>query len=646
MDIWIRQARLSLPRTGWRGPLLGLVVALALLCDAAFARDLRSLGEPGVRGGVVTATEAPAAQAGAAILRQGGNAIDAAVAVLFALNVVEPQSSGIGGGGFMMVHLAQGPSRTFVIDSRETAPAAATADMFQGQNFGLASTSGIGVGVPGTVRGAALALARWGTMSLAQVMQPAIDLAENGFRVSSRLADSIASSRLSNEIGNPAYDEARSVFRPGGVALVEGDLLVQPALAATLRLIADQGPDAFYTGPLAQAIVDTQLNFRGANAQLAGRMTVADLASYQAMVRDPVFGTYRGYLIAGMPPPSSGGLTLIQALKMMERFPMGDASQGFGLGATRTMNVMIEAMRLAFADRAVWHGDADFVHVPVRGLLSDAYVGLRSALIDPDARQPLVEADDPRPFEFAQNRPPRMQLARLNAPDLEGVDTTHFSVSDADGNLVSFTTTIESAWGTGLMVPGYGFLLNNELTDFNFTPAANPDPASFNPGANDVAPFKRPRSSMSPTIILRNHQQALVALGSPGGSTIINTVLNLAVNLIDHGQPIQEAIDGPRVSQTSANGNPSFEYGYPEASIQGLREVGHNPGPTFNLGSVQAVVMGNGRYQYGAADKRRIGAVVSVVPAEIAAPGRAGPPAGAPPVTPVGPPFTPPGKGQ
>lgn len=604
-----------------QSPLLRTLVvssfaALFALTGSVAVAGQGSLGEPGVRGGVVSTSEPLAAEAGAAILRQGGNAIDAAIAVMFALNVLEPQSAGIGGGGFMMVHRATGPKQTFVIDSRETAPAASTVSMFQGQSFGLASTSGLSVGVPGAVRGAELALNNWGTMSLAQVLQPAIELAEGGFRVSSRLEESITSTRLSNEAGNPAYDEARNVFRPGGVPLVEGNFLVQPALAATLKLIADKGADAFYTGPLADAIVATQSNYRGANTQLAGRMSLADLAGYEAAVREPVVGDYRGYRIVGMPPPSSGGLTVIQMLKMMERFPLGDESQGYGFGSARTMNVMIEAMRLAFADRAVWMGDADFVDVPVKGLLSDAYVAQRSALIDPDARQASVEADDPWPFELAGKKSP-WRLASMNLADPPGGGTTHFSVVDADGNIVSYTNTIESAWGTGLMVPGYGFLLNNELTDFNFTPQANPDPASYDPGANDVAPFKRPRSSMAPTMIFKNSQQPLVAYGSPGGSTIINTVLNVTLNLIDHERTIQEAIDLPRLSQTSANGNPSFEYGFPEASVQALRDIGHNPGPTFNLGSVQAVVIGTGKLQYGAADKRRIGGVVSVSADEI-----------------------------
>ena len=606
---WGQRARHAVSR-------LMVTVAVSLVIAIPASAELRSLGEPGVRGGVVTTSEPIAARVGADILRQGGNAVDAAIAVLFALAVVEPQSSGIGGGGFMVVHLAGGPKQTFVIDSRETAPAAATPDMFQGQNFGLASTSGLSVGVPGTVRGAELAVQRWGNLSLEQVLQPAIELAANGFRVSSRLEGSITSGRLGNEIGNPAYDEARNVFRPGGIGLVEGSLLVQPELAATLQLIAEQGADAFYTGPIAQAIIDTQLNFRGANAQLAGRMTLDDLANYEVAIRDPVVGNYRGYQIVSMSSPSSGGLAIIQMLKMLERFPLGDASQGYGFGSPRTLNVMIEAMRLAFADRALWMGDDDFVDVPSAGLISDGYTALRSGLIDPDSRQGFVAADDPRPFDLAWNGQ-ESQLAQASVADPETVSTTHFSVSDASGNLVSFTSTIESAWGTGLMVPGYGFLLNNELTDFNFVPQANADPMNFNPGANDVAPGKRPRSSMAPTMIFRNPQQPLAAFGSPGGATIINIVLNVAINLVDHDMTIQEAIDAPRISQTSANGNPSFEYGFPEASIQTLRDIGHNPGPTFNLGSVQGVVFGTGNQQYGAADKRRIGGVVSVTPGEI-----------------------------
>jgi gamma-glutamyltranspeptidase/glutathione hydrolase len=572
------------------------------------------LGVPGVRGGVVTTSEPAAAQVGAEILRQGGNAFDAAAAVQFALNVVEPQSSGIGGGGFMMIHLAKHKT-TFVIDCRESAPAAATPDMFVGVSFGVRSTSGYAVGLPGTLLCVTTALDNWGTFELDDVLNPAIGMAENGIRVSSRLEESILSSRLSNEPGNPAYDEARKVFRPSGLPLVEGDLLVQPDLAKTFKLIADGGPDVLYTGEIAPAIVGTQMATRSGNPGGVGRMTLEDLANYEVAFREPVEGAYRGYRIVGMPPPSSGGLTSIQILKMLERFPIGDEDQGYGFGSTSTLNVMIEAGRLAYADRAIWIGDDDFVEVPTIGLLSDGYAAERSALIDPAGRQDNVEAGDPWPYNSNDNKGKPNSAKQA---DEEGRNTTHFSIVDRDGNIVTWTSTIESGWGTGLMVPGYGFMLNNELTDFNSTPQYNPDPNNFNPGANDVAPGKRPRSSMAPTIIF-DGKKPVAAFGSPGGSTIIWSVVNMTLNLIDHEMVVQEAVDAPRIAQTSANGSTRREQGFSDVVIQELTDLGQTLRSPSVIGSVQAVVIDQrGHIQFGAADKRRIGGVVSVRRSEIA----------------------------
>lgn len=598
-----------------------LLVAVGVLTVVAHApaSGTPSLGVPGVRGGVVTTSEPNAAQAGAEILRAGGNAVDAAAAVAFALNVVEPQSAGIGGGGFMVIFLNK-PRLTVTVDSREKAPAAATPDMFvpfSTSGFSVASTSGISVGVPGMMRGIELALDEWGTKSMAEVLAPAIRLAEEGFRVGPRLAESIQSSRLQSEPGDPAYDEARKVFIPGGTPLAEGQLLIQPDLANTLKLFAAQGADAFYTGSLAAAIVATQLATRAAaGADGVGRMTLADLANYEAVVREPIVGDYRGFTIKGMGPPSSGPLTVIHALKLLERFPIGDQAAGFGFGEKRTLNAFIEAMRLAFADRAVWMGDADFVDVPVSGLLSDGYVALRSALIDPDVRQALVSPDDPRPFDVAFTGE-KVKLAALAAGPDKGLNTTHFSVVDREGNIVSYTNTIESAWGTGLMVPGFGFLLNNELTDFNFVPAFNPDPDDFNPGANDVAPNKRPRSSMSPVIVF-NRKKPVAAFGSPGGSTIINSVAQVALNLIDHRFDVQEAVDAPRVAQTSANGTVGREIGFVEAVMAELEGLGHTLRDPGDIGSVQAVVIDRrGKRQYGAADRRRVGGIVTLERREV-----------------------------
>lgn len=610
---------------------IGIAIALALLTPATgWCKGKLFIGVPGGKGGVVATSEPNAARIGAEVLKNGGNAIDAAAVVQFVLNVVEPQSSGIGGGGFMVIYLAK-QRKTVTVDSREKAPAAADPEMFvkffdfSPNTFSIASTTGLSVGVPGTLLGVATALEEWGTISLSDALQPAIKLARDGFRVGSILANRTESSRLQNELGNPAYDEARKIFRPDNEPLEQGDLLVQEDLANTFELIADQGTDVFYKGEIAEAIVKTQLATRtdedGDEITAGiGLMTLDDLANYDVVIRKPVVDRYRGLTIKGMGPPSSGALTVLQILKLAERFPIGDESQGFGFGSTKTLNVMMEAMRLAFADRAVWMGDEDFVDVPKQGLLNDDYIAMRSALIDPDSRQDNVEADDPRSFEtFAKFE--KVKLACLADEMTKGKNTTHFSIVDRFGNVVSYTTTIESTWGAGLMVPGYGFLLNNEITDFNFAPTFNPDKDNFNPGANDVAGNKRPRSSMSPTIVFR-YGKPIAAYGSPGGSTIINSVVNTTMNLVDHGRNIQEAIDLPRISQTSANGSPFWETGFSQEVLDELKEppYGHKLGDDRIrvIGSVQGVVISPfGRFQYGGADRRRVGGVVTVKLKEI-----------------------------
>jgi gamma-glutamyltranspeptidase/glutathione hydrolase len=580
------------------------------------------------RDGVVSVSHPLAAEAGARMLERGGNAIDAAAAIQFALNVVEPQFSGIGGGGFMMVHLAAS-NRTFVVDSRERAPAAATPAMFQltgvpaAQLFTVASSSGLSVGVPGTLAGVDLALRRWGTMRLSTTLQPAIELAEQGFRINRFLAANIA-----DDGGRTSFQpETAAIFRPGGVPLAEGQLLVQPELARTFRLIAAQGPRAFYRGEIAQAIVDAQKRTRTTAAgqvpaEGVGRMALDDLARYQVAVRQPLSGDYRGWRVVSMPPPSSGGLSVLQMLELLERYPLGDASAGFGFGAPQTLHVMIESMRLAFADRAVWMGDDDFVDVPKRGLLNPAYVDQRAALIQPNARMATPAAGDPRPFDGRPHRG-RTRFEPIGQEEEKGVHTTHFSVVDRWGNVVSYTTTIENTWGTGITVPGYGFLLNNELTDFNFAPTA--DPATGNPGANDVAPFKRPRSSMSPTLLFR-HGKPVLAYGSPGGATIINSVLNTTLNLVDHGMDIQQAINAPRLSVTGAAGAVSCEGGQPfmqpaitAQTFSALAALGHlMPAAgscAATIGSVQGVAIDlRTGERSGGADLRREGTVI-VVPA-------------------------------
>ena len=408
--------------------------------------------------------------------------------------------------------------------------------------------------------------------------------------------------------------------------LAEGAVLKNPELAKTLRLIAKHGPDVFYRGEIGQAIVAAQQRSRTpVAAEGAGRMTMRDLADYRVVIREPVKVNYRGWTINAMSPPSSGGLTVGQMLEMVERFPIGDASQGFGFGSPTTLHVMTEAMRLGFADRAVWMGDEDFVPVPKVGLLNRDYVATRSAMISTTSRMATPAAGNPLPYDTLVHGNKNTRFA----PEKEDTEhrpshTTHFSVVDKWGNVVSYTTTIEATWGTGITVPGYGFLLNNELTDFNFDPTRNE--ATGNPGANDVAPGKRPRSSMAPAIVFRG-REPVAAYGSPGGATIINSVFNVTLNLIDHGMSMQQAIDAPRLSVTSAAGTISCEgveaFMQPKFSVatqDALRSLGHlglgaagSNGCTAAIGSVQGVVIDlkTGR-QYGGADRRREGTVIGL----------------------------------
>ena len=355
------------------------------------------------KGGVVSVSHPLAAQAGADILERGGNAIDAAAAIQFMLNVVEPQFSGIGGGGFMMIHLGN-RKQTFAIDGREKAPAAATPTQFvftgvpATQRFTIASTSGLSVGVPGTLAAVDAALRGWGTIKLADALAPAIEVAEQGFAINRFLAANIAADGGRTSL----QPETAAVFRPNGVPLQEGQILVQPDLAKTFRLIARHGPSVFYQGEIGQAIVAAQQRSRTpVTAEGAGRMTARDLANYSIAIRAPVQTDYRGWTVAAMSPPSSGGLTVGQMLELVERFPIGNAAQGYGFGNASTLHVMIEAMRLAFADRAVWMGDEDFVPVPKVGLLHPDYVASRSVLINPGSRMATPAAGNPLPFDSA-----------------------------------------------------------------------------------------------------------------------------------------------------------------------------------------------------------------------------------------------------
>lgn len=626
--------------------LVSAVLAGGIIAGCSSSSDNSGNGQSSTgpfTGGVVTAAHPLAAEAGAKVLQDGGNAIDAAVVTQFVLNVVEPTSSGIGGGGFMGIYKPE-EDRVFYIDSREKAPAAATPTQFLqcepncvgGEGFGdrlgvtnetsgefeaasftEIATSGIGVGVPGTLLGAAQALADHGTMELADALAPAIKLAEEGFAINARLADLTDSERTN------AWPETAAKFRTeAGEPLSEGFLLVQPDLAKTFQMIADEGVSAFYTGEIAEAIVNAQLRSRAeVGPKGAGRMSLQDLSDYLEDfntggidVRDPIVTDYRGYEINGMPPPSSGGLTVGQILECLETFDLGNAAAGFGAGSASTLHVMIESMRLAFSSRSVWMGDTDFVTLPLNGLLDAQYLQERCDLISADTRieNDAIQPGDPRQFDadFAVQNDATISNASEGPV---GIDTTHFTVIDANGNVVTWTSTIEGTWGSGMTVPGYGFLLNNELTDFNFGPQqTDPSAEDFKPGANDVAPGKRPRSSMAPTMIFKD-DKFVAAYGSPGGSTIINSVVNITVNLIDHGMSVQEAIDASRISATSPTGTVSYET-FDQATLDALTALGHtlrdNPG---DIGSVQAVMVDetSGEVTAGA-DSRRAGTVAGI----------------------------------
>jgi gamma-glutamyltranspeptidase / glutathione hydrolase len=643
----------GIPIAARRSSTIGLAVLLALGAPAVVRAEsdiglavttgvslpAQAQGKPpawsgkAFRQGVVSVANPYAAEAGAKILERGGNAVDAAVAIAYALNVVEPQSAGIGGGGFMMIHDAAS-GKTKIIDSREEAPAGAKPDMFVGQNFNRRSLQGVAVGVPGMVRGTERALKEFGKLNLSDVLQPAIALAEDGFAATPRFVSS-AACNLPAPSATAPFSRAKNsplaadYFCPGGDFRAVGSLVTNKPLAETFRKIAEHGADCFYKlmpekgCDIAQGIIEGQKYAQPALSPVGkgGSMTLDDLAQYQAKLRTPIEGTYRGYRIKSMPPPSSGALTVLQILKMLERFPIGDASQGYGFGAVNTANVMAEAMRIAFADRAVWMGDDDFVPVPSKGLLAKDYIALRGGLITPGARlNPNPVADDPRPYETAGLQP-ATRLAVADPPPSFENGTTHFSVVDKWGNVVSYTNTIESGYGIGVFA-GYtqpdgsfrnhGFLLNNELTDFNTTPTTNSFTGTA--GYNDVEPRKRPRSSMAPSMMFNPDGTPLLAYGSPGGATIINSVVNVSINLIDHRMTLQEAIDAPRVSVASAAPSITVDPWFPSATVDALRAAPLGYTVTLSdVGSVQAVYIEprTGK-QYGAADGRREGTVIGL----------------------------------
>lgn len=572
------------------------VVLGVCCCCFLWASQGQSLRSPSVaegRGGAVATADAQATQIGIDVLKRGGNAIDAAVASAAALGVVEPFYGGIGGGGFMVIYLKDS-DRIITLDGREQAPASARVDMFRDPDSPTGAllpfspnriSSGVAVGVPGTLLEWDEALRRYGTLSLAEALQPAIALAEEGFMVDDTFAGQVAQ----NQVRFAAFTSTQDLFLPGGAPPTVGSRLRNPDLAKTYRLLAKQGVNAFYRGDIGAAIVQT-VQHPPAVAQppfpiVPGGMTPADLDRYALRVRPPTVTSYRGYTVYGMGLPSSGGITSGEILSILEGFDLGQSDSRMPRPVHRAedWHRVIEAERLAFADRNTYLGDPEYVDVPLPGLQNADFIETRRAFIGdraPDAVQDFRAAPG-NPLPYQSDPSPSLTGPPLVArsPGQTGTSTTHLVTSDRMGNVVSYTLTIESIGGSGIVVPGYGFLLNNELTDF--------DPTSPHPNAPE--PGKRPRSSMAPTIV-RSPSGDLLALGSPGGSTIITTVAGITVNLIDFGLTLPEAIAAPRISQRNG-GATQVDGGFEQTAIgQALTTLGHDLEPVAEIGAAVGLI--------------------------------------------------------
>ncbi len=526
--------------------------------------------------GMVVTPEPRAARIGVEILQKGGNAVDAAVAVGFALAVTYPSAGNIGGGGFMLIHLAAG-KKNIAIDYRELSPAATARDTYlddKGEADAVKSReTGLAVGVPGTVAGLALAHAKYGSgnFTLAQLIEPAIAIARDGFPAYYDLADSLIPVRSLLA----RWPSSAKIFLRNGQPLAEGERLVQTDLAASLTTIAREGPRAFYEGPLAEKIVDA---VRAAN----GLMTLDDMKSYRVVERTPVRGTYRGYDIISMPPPSSGGVLLIEMLNVLE---------GYTLRAreAQSMHNIIETMKRAYADRAQFFGDPDYVKMPVSGLMSKKYAAALRAEIDPNRARPSSE------------------IRAGDAPSFDHPNTTHYSIVDRFGNAVANTYTLNLNYGVGLVAEGTGILLNNELDDFAAKPGAPNAFGLIGYDANAPGPRKRPLSSMTPTIVLKDGKPYIVT-GSPGGSRIITAVLQVLLNVIDYRLGIADAVAAPRMHHQWLPDQALIEPGLPNASLQGLVARGQNVAVT-RLGTSANSILISPKGLVGAADTRGRAAV-------------------------------------
>jgi gamma-glutamyltranspeptidase/glutathione hydrolase len=574
------------------------LLSLAALCVASpFARAAAPAPAAG-RDGMVVTSQKDATRAGVSMLRLGGNAVDAAVASAFALAVTQPFSAGIGGGAFVLIRRGNGD--VVALDARETAPAAADRDMFvrPGVPERASLVGPLAVATPGFVAGMLLALERYGTKPLADVLAPAIELAERGFEIGPYHAGMLAY-MAGKELPERFPETGRIQFPPPGTPPAPGWRLRQEDLGRTLRRIAERGAAGFYEGAIARAIADDM-------AKTGGLVTTADLAGYQPRLREPVRGRYRGLDVLSFPPPSSGGIALIQTLNILEGFDLAR----FGAGSSAAIHRVAEALKLAFADRAAYMGDPDFVEIPAAWLVSRAYADEQRARINPPRwrRAPWTWGRD----EVA---------IRVEGPGLPGDDagTTHLSTSDAAGNAVALTMTINTPFGSGMTVPGTGILLNNEMDDFSVAPdTPNTYGLVDTRGANAVAPGKRPLSSMTPTILLRDGEPFMVTGSpggpriistSPGGPRIISTTLLTVLGVVDFGMTVSEAVAAPRFHHQWVPDRITVEPAIAADVVEALRRRGHEVVVSpRNWSAAEAIVVdAQTRQHLGGNDPRRDG---------------------------------------
>ncbi len=558
---------------------LSIIAATALIAVATASAqvpvNLYGRGAMGLNG-VVAAAKPEASQVGIDILKAGGNAVDAAIATAFALGVLEPNASGIGGGGFLIIKMAD-MKEAVVVDFRETAPAASTPDMYKfgpdGKVLGNATfEGGLSVGVPGEVKGLLYAFDNYGSKKLSrmQIVQPAINWANKGIPVTVNLA-AIIKDNLAKLI---KFEEGAKIYTDGGIPWEIGDVYKNPEYANVLKMIGEQGADAVYKGPVAEAIV-AEVRKRG------GILSLDDLANYKVEIRKPVQGTYRGYTVLSVPPASSGGTHLVQMLNIMENFDVAK----LGDGTAATTHLWAETLKMTFADRGKYMADTAFVKVPLAGLTSKAYAKDLAAKID--TAKPMASASSGDPSKY------------------ESGSTTHLSVMDAAGNMVAITKSINYFFGSGVVVPGTGIIMNDHMDDFV------PKPGS----ANSVEPGKRPLSSMSPTLVLDPQGRSFMSIGSPGATRIFPTVAQIISGVVDHKMPIQQAILQPRLFQM-ASGALNVEGRYPTAAVEALKKMGHtvNVRGDFDayFGGVHAIVYDHSSgVLYGGADPRRDGQAVA-----------------------------------